>query len=95
MSIDLPALRALLEQATPRPWLGPRITDAWPPGHVGVYAVDEDGEPIDVIGCTGHILGGDGATSDAALTRAAVNALPELLDELERLRKRVSDLEED
>ncbi len=39
-------LRALAATATPGPWFGPRITDAWPPGEWGVYAADDNGDPI-------------------------------------------------
>jgi len=42
----LRALRALAAAATDGPWFGPRITDAWPPGELGVYAADDDDTPI-------------------------------------------------
>ena len=86
MSLDLAHLRALLAAATPGPWLGPRITDAWPPGCLGLYALDDHGEPAEIIGLTGYAADDSRADHDAALVAAAVNALPDLLAEIEQLR---------
>lgn len=79
MTFDPAALRSLLAAATPGPWLGPRITDVWPPGCLGLYALDEYGEPAEIIGFTGYADEDGRAEHDAEPVAAAINALPELL----------------
>ena len=76
--IDRAELRRLLEEATPRPWEAYR-----PHPHYARYAVDR-------VTPEGH-LGDDVATTEdvnaeanAQLIAAAVNALPGLLDALEK-----------
>lgn len=87
--VDVQKLRALLAAATPRPW----HTDVW-------YGTDDGGWAAIGPHCTASEADGfddapespswDLAMADAALIAAAVNTLPELLDEVERLRARVN-----
>ena len=72
MYMNLDGLEATARAATPGPWMGPRVTDQWPPGWVGVYAADENGEPMpgDVVGVTGHVSDGATAHQDAAYIAA-------------------------
>lgn len=84
-------LRALANAATTGPWFGPRITDNWPPGWVGIYAADEHGTPLpgDIVGVTGRY---DEATAkDDAAYIAAVDptTVLALLDDLDRLARQV------
>lgn len=89
MSVDLPALRELLAKATPGPWK-PSVwieTDgnewrATGPGHEE-HAHDYGSEP----GSPDE----QSAQADATLIVALVNAAPDLLDEVERLRARDED----
>ena len=78
MTIDIAYLRAKLAAATPRPW------------HQGAHYIGAGGEPHNPA----VIVGSLGALDDATLIVAAVNALPALLDEVERLREATSDLVE-
>ena len=83
--VDIEKLRALLAAATPGPWayyddIRPDVRSAANRG--GFMGA-------------GHIATVsryDGNTNDAALIAGAVNALPELLDEVERLRARKAEL---
>ena len=87
--LDLAALRALVEQATPLPWAHDRS---------GVFHVESLGPILDEdrtrkgnavgIGRVGDTYprGDNHPTENMALIAAAVNALPALLDELEGLR---------
>lgn len=87
---DVQKLRALLAAATPRPW----HTDVW-------YGNDDGGWAAIGPHCTASEADDfddapespsyDRAMADAALIAAAVNALPELLDEVERLDLQVSE----
>jgi hypothetical protein len=79
MTIDIANLRRLLAAATPGEWKGPRITDMWPPGCIGIYAVDEDGEFAEIIGFTGYAHEDARPEPDAQLICALVNAAPQLL----------------
>lgn len=75
MTVDITDLRAKLAGGTPGPW----ETDIQP-GHqddVLTSWITDDG---------GRLVIAEHAGPDAALIAAAVNALPALLDELERLR---------
>ncbi len=88
--LDLAALRALVEQATPLPWAHDRS---------GVFHVESLGPILDEdrtrkgnavgIGRVGdsYPRGDNHPTENMALIVAAVNALPALLDELEGLRQ--------
>lgn len=81
---DVQKLRALLAVATARPWR----TDVW-------YGTDDGGWAAIGPHCVASEADGfddapesvsyDQAMADAALIAGAVNALPELLDEVERL----------
>ena len=85
MTTDVQELRALLAVATVRPWRA----DVW-------YGTDDGGWAAIGPHCVASEADGfddapetpsyDQARADAALIAAAVNALPELLDEVERLR---------
>lgn len=85
--VDTTKLRALLAVATARPW----HTDVW-------YGNDDGGWAAIGPHCVASEADGfddapesssyDQAMADAALIAGAVNALPELLDEVERLRAR-------
>lgn len=79
---DTLRLRALLERATPGPWSAVRRSIL---RHV-------DGEPDMVATASG---GSDDAAADAALIVAAVNALPALCDEVDRLRDELRDARAD
>lgn len=89
--VDTTKLRALLAVATARPWR----TDVW-------YGTDDGGWAAIGPHCVASEADGfddapetpsyDQAMADAALIAAAVNALPELLDEVERLRARKAEL---
>jgi len=80
-SNDIVRLRELLRAATPTPWInGERVDEcaAVNESHADIYHVSE-GENC-TVGCATF------SPADAELVVAAVNALPELLDELEKLR---------
>lgn len=89
--VDTTKLRALLAVATARPWR----TDVW-------YGTDDGGWAAIGPHCVASEADGfddapesvsyDQAMADAALIAGAVNALPELLDEVERLRARKAEL---
>jgi hypothetical protein len=70
MTIDIKQLRALLAAATPGPWSEGV--------HGNANVVHFDGDDIRAVA--------EADASNAALICAAVNALPELLDEVEWLR---------
>lgn len=88
--VDVKGLRALLDAATARPWRA----DVW-------YGTDDGGWAAIGPHCVASEADGfddapetpsyDQAMADAALIAAAVNALPELLDEVERLDSLVSE----
>jgi len=81
------ALRSKAEKATPGPYYGPRVTDHWPPGWVGIYACDGDGTPIpgDIVGVTGR-YDEEQQQADAAYFGAlAPERVLWLLNEVERL----------
>lgn len=83
--VDTTKLRALLDVATARPW----HTDVW-------YGNDDGGWAAIGPHCVASEADGfddapeapsyDQAMADAALIAGVVNALPELLDEVERLK---------
>lgn len=88
---DLPALlRDLLAAATPGPWVVDETTDLYFDN--ADLGEDEGYEPPRTgwfLGEVGNIDCGDFSSlslADATLAAAAVNALPSLLDELDRLR---------
>lgn len=86
--VDTTKLRALLDTASPRPWRA----DVW-------YGTDDGGwaaigphcvaSEADGFDDTPESVSYDQAMADAALIAGAVNGLPELLDEVERLRAEV------
>lgn len=86
--VDTTKLRALLAVATARPW----HTDVWYGNDdggwaaIGPHCVASEADGFDDAPETPSY---DQAMADAALIAGAVNALPELLDEIERLRARV------
>ncbi len=90
--MTLDDLEALARAATPGPWTGPRVTDQWPPGWLGVYACDdEDGQPYEVIGTTGHALADLTVEQDQANARFIAAANPAtilaLVDRVRRLER--------
>jgi hypothetical protein len=87
---DLQQWSELSEKATPGPWVGPRITDAWPPGYIGIYDTDED-EPYCVVALAGHLTDVDveQAQLDAKFIAIARSAVPALIAEVKKLRKLV------
>jgi len=85
---DTQKLRELLAKATPGPWENSN-------GHIGLY-IEERPEWSAIANVEHHPDQGasaDEGNSNAALIVAAVNALPDLLDEVERLRKPAQELE--
>ncbi len=79
MTIDLTHLRRLLAEASPRPWRYQAYVGD--PGRSKEYAL--------ICNERRAMLSGEGfffIEKDAALVSAAVNALPELIEEVERLR---------
>jgi len=80
VTVDISALRSLLEKSRPRPW---SVGDGWEQMDPGVYVADAHGG---IVVEPGEIEAMDQA--DASLSVAAVNALPDLLyayEERERL----------
>ncbi len=76
-------LRAVSYAATPTPW---RVqTDAIGGIHKGTVNIEECGRAIETVATYCGAYEGHGK-SNADFIVAAVNALPELLDEIERLR---------
>jgi len=85
--LDIPALRALLETATPRPWtLAVRDGDQTWPASIGH---DETSFRIAVAMCPRYGLAE--FRFDAALIVAAVNGLPDLLDRLEAAEREAEE----
>ncbi len=81
---DVQELRALINAATPsRPWEVYPLTRAGRGYGIGYVTTDGYKEGI----CEDSFM----SVADAALIAGAVNALPELLDEVERLDSEVSD----
>jgi hypothetical protein len=89
--VDIAKLRELLAAATPRPW-----RDTWDQVADGrvedQFAIVTDAASDPLGGCVVGLIEYDGENvavrkGDAALIVAAVNALPSLLDELERLQR--------
>jgi hypothetical protein len=78
---DVQKLRALLAVATARPWR----TDVWYGTDDGGWAAIGPHCVADGFDDAPESVSYDQAMADAALIAAAVNALPELLDEVERL----------
>lgn len=88
---DVQKLRALLAVATARPWRA----DVW-------YGTDDGGwaaigphcvaSEADGFDDTPGSVSYDQAMADAALIAGAVNALPEMLDEVDRLRARKAEM---
>lgn len=82
-------LRAVSYAATPTPW---RVqTDAIGGIHKGTVNIEECGRAIETVATYCGAYEGHGK-SNADFIVAAVNALPELLDEIERLQKDNGDL---
>jgi hypothetical protein len=82
MTVDTKELRRLLAEATPGPWSRTKSGDA----HWLREVRDENGGGIAFCG-HGDVTR---AHSDSLLIMSAINALPELLDELDALRKTVA-----
>lgn len=89
--VDTTKLRALLAVATARPW----HTDVWYGNDdggwaaIGPHCVASEADGFDdAPGSSSY----DQAMADAALILGAINALPELLDEVERLRARKAEM---
>ena len=89
--VDIEKLRALLAAATPRPWLAAVWygTDDGGWAAIGPHCVASEADGFDDAPETPSY---DQAHADAALIVGAVNALPELLDEIERLRARKAEV---
>ena len=85
MSLDRKAAQARCEAASNGPWMGPRVTDNWPPGWIGVYAAEEDGSPIpgDIVGVTGR-YDEETAQADATFIAHSRQDLEDALALLER-----------
>jgi hypothetical protein len=84
------ALRARAEKATKGPWFGPRLTDHWPPGWVGIYACDKHGEPLlgDIVGVTGRYDEEQQAADAAYIALVDPDTVLALLNEIELLKAR-------
>jgi hypothetical protein len=90
VTLDIATLRALLAAATPGPWRN---------GLGGIVQLSDGGKgyPLDYYPDCADVVTTDGADArvatepDLDLICAAVNALPTLLDEVERLRAVESD----
>lgn len=76
-------LRAKWEAGTKGEWIGPRVTDMWPPGWIGIYAMDGH-VLVDIVGVTGHMNDAADPRPDAASIVALYNAAPSLLAMAER-----------
>lgn len=89
---DVQKLRALLAVATARPWLADVWygTDDGGWAAIGPHCVESEADGFDD---TPESVSYDQAMADADLIAGAVNALPELLDEVERLRVSASSAE--
>ena len=95
---ELADIRSRVERATPGPWVGPRVTDDWPPGWVGVYAGEAvagdapvpsvEAIPLAVIGVCGR-YDEAGVEDNARFIAHAKCDVERLLDEVERLRSEV------
>jgi hypothetical protein len=81
VTVDRAELRKLLAEATPGRWRPTKYTGG----------AQVDGPSYCVADC----IESEHHDADAALIAAAVNALPDLLDELDALRVRVAELESD
>lgn len=84
MSIDIQKLRELLAKAPPMPWGGDRFD-----GTVKYNLLDANKEPV-ICGDNSNEDGGPYGTLDSStddLLIALSNCLPQLLDEIEALRK--------
>ena len=86
--VDTTKLCALLDTASPRPWRANvwygSDDGGW--AAIGPHCVASEADGYDdAPGSSSY----DQAMADAALIAAAVNTLPELLDEVERLRARI------
>lgn len=89
--IDIQKLRELEQAATPGPWTAQVIGSTETQSD---YAIIQEGSVDDLFEMR---LGGPigyNRTHDKAVFVAARNALPELLDEVEKLRERVKALED-
>jgi hypothetical protein len=87
MSVDISKLRALLEAATPRPW---RHEPSAAENNRAAYVEGVNGRNVASTDTFYDCSILDMSNADAALICAAVNALPGLLDEVERLRARLN-----
>jgi hypothetical protein len=97
VTVDTEKLRALATAATAGPWFGPRITDAWPPGEYGVYAADEEGQPIPgaIIARMDRPIDEEDDQDEPRRNAAFIAAahplvVIELLDEIDQLRRKVN-----
>lgn len=86
---DITKLRELLGRATPGEWRSdidtygdPGDITLWAEGENYVVNIGHAGDHVE----NGCVIAFDGSKANAALIAAAVNALPALLDEVERLR---------
>ena len=87
MSIDTPRLRQIIAGATPLPWCGP---DCHPVGHIECREIGFIGD-IALHSPSAPFVRA-GSESDSRLVVEAVNALPSLLDEIDRLRSNAERL---
>lgn len=94
---DLQAIKERAAKATPGPWAGPRITDLWPPGWVGVYEGDGTGDviPGSIIGVTSHATDNeDLQDANAKFIAHAREDIPMLVEEVERLQEELEGIRE-
>ena len=92
MSIDIQKLRELLAKAPPMPWGGDRFD-----GTVKYNLLDANKEPV-ICGDNSNEDGGPYGTLDSStddLLIALSNCLPQLIDEIEALRKAWTEAESD
>lgn len=80
MTVDVAELRRLLAKGTRGPWLQGTHVDE-PRALVSIEALD-----VSLLGTDADGMAVVEDEADAALICAAINALPDLLDEVERLR---------
>ena len=88
--VDVDELRALLSTASPAPWravIGEDQPVSYYRGLVGLAANADDGGYTSIVSDAPGTRCVEKVAENARLIAAAVNALPELLDEIERLRK--------
>lgn len=88
--IDIKELRALLSAASPTPWravIGEDQPVGYYRGLIGLAANADRGGYTSVVSDAPGARCVENVPENARLIAAAVNALPDLLDEVERLRR--------